>query len=493
MARPGTEITARDTSPPRSAPTDTGVWFVTGIAEAGPSTAQHITSLDAFTDIYGGRVSYSVLYDSLETFFNEGGSSAYVARVSGPTPVKASANVFDQSGSTNPADRSLIATAKHAGEWYNSINVETTGGAGASDPFVVIISHDTDGTLETSPSLATRAEAVTWSAGSDYVDLTLGASAENPRAQGPTSFTSGADDHASITETEWTAALVQFQSTLGPGQVSAPGRSTSASHVALAAHALANGRVALCDAADVDDTGKSTLTTAVATDQTALTQAQERVSALLAGWTNIEGLVASTTRSVPPSATYAGLIARNDAVNDPGQAAAGVNGRSLTALEVRCEFSDDDYEDLNEAQVNMLRPFAQYDGEVRAYGYRTMALKASNPNHWQLSGARLFMAIRARGEEIAEHYVFGQIDGRGHLLSAYAGELTGMLVEFYNADALYGDTPAEAFAVSVGPDVNPVAQLADGIVKAVISIRVSPFGELVRLEIVKRSLTESLV
>lgn len=485
--RPGTLITARDTPAPRaSAPTDTGGWFVTGLAEQGPITPQRVTSLQRFKRVYGNRVSYSVLYDSLDAFFTEGGSVAYVARVQGPAPVRATGSLYDQLGSA-VGDVALSVAAKYAGDYYNNLRVQVTG----TGPYTITVSHVTDGTLETSPSLADRAAAVTWSALSSWVDIALGVSNELPRAQGPTALTGGTDDRASVTETQWTAALTQFAATLGPGQVSAPGRSTTAAYSALLAHAEAYNRVALLDSADVTSADRSSLIASAAALQAL--GAGVRYGGLHAPWVNIAGLVASTTRAVPASAVKAGLIARNDAVNDPGQAADGVNGRSAAAISVRAAFTDDDYEALNAGAVNLFRAFPQYGGEVRAYGDRSLADKDTYPLYWQLPWARLFMAVRAQGQDIAEHYVFSQVDGRGHTLAAYAGELTGMLLELYNADAFYGDSPAEAFNVNVGSAVNTIGDIADGNIRAVISVRMSPFSELVRLEITRRSITESVV
>jgi hypothetical protein len=484
--RPGVEYLSRDNAPPRSAPTDTGTWFATGLTDKGaPADAlTPITSLSKFEDVFGGRVSYSVLYDSLDTFFREGGSVAHVARVLGPAPVSATASLYDAVGSL-VSDESLIAAAKSAGEWGNALNVEVTV---TGTDFVVIVSHDTDGVLDTSPLLADRAAAVTWAAASNYIRFTLGASAEDPRAQGPTSLAGGSDDRAAVTETQWTGALTQFTAALGPGQVSAPGRTTTAAHAALLAHARVYNRVGLLDTADA-----ASKTTLIAAGNALTALADARYGGLFAPWVTIGGLVANTTRTVPPAAVVAGVVARSDVSNDPGQAPAGVNGVSFTALGVTSTFSDTDVTDLNADNVNQLRAFAQYGGEVRVYGWRSGADKDAAPLHWQLSDARLVMAIRAKAEDIAERYVFGQDDGRGLLLSDFAGELIGMLVPFYVAGGLYGDTPDEAFQVNASPAVNPSTDRAAGIIKAVVSLRVSPFAELVKLEVVKTSINESLV
>jgi len=94
--RPGVQVQVLTTPPPRSSPTDTGVWFVTGTSDQGRIDAPIlINSMSDFIRLLGPRTSYSVLYDALDVFFREGGGTAYVARVVGPTPVVAFRNLVD--------------------------------------------------------------------------------------------------------------------------------------------------------------------------------------------------------------------------------------------------------------------------------------------------------------------------------------------------------------------------------------------------------------
>ena len=50
----------------------------------------------------------------------------------------------------------------------------------------------------------------------------------------------------------------------------------------------------------------------------------------------------------------------------------------------------------------------------------------------------------------------------------------------------------EAYVVNVGPSVNTPATIADGQLCAVLSVRMSPHAELVRIQIVKYPTTVSL-
>jgi hypothetical protein len=475
MARPGTIVTTREDAPPRSAPTETGVWFVAGLAERGPTTPKVVTSLDGFRRIYGQRVSYGLLADALEAFFHDGGSRAWVARVVGPAAVAATADLPGTGGAT------LVASAKGPGEHGNALTVDISAGDTA-DTFVVTV-KDGATVLDRSPELDDDQAAVAWSDGSAYVTLAKGAGTGDPTV-GSVPLAGGSDDRNAIVEAQWTAALDRFDADLGPGQVSLPGRTTGAAHAALLAHAGTHNRIALLDAPNTVTVG--TLTSAATA---ARASGNSRFGALLAPWGIAPGVVPGTTRLVPLSAVQAALIARGDAGGSPNRAAAGGRGESNYLLGVTQAWTDGEREVLNEAGVNVSR---NVFGGIRAYGYRTLADPIGDVAWLELGNARLFMAIRAKGAAIAENYVFGEIDGRGITAAQFAGDLVGMLIPYYESGSLYGSTPGEAFSVDVGAQVNTPESIANRELRAVISVRVSHFAELVAIEIAKVPTTEAI-
>lgn len=281
-------------------------------------------------------------------------------------------------------------------------------------------------------------------------------------------------------------ALTLFTDDLGPGQVSVPGRSAPATHAALALHADLNNRVAILDA--VNTSVVATLTAAVTI--AGVTATQEHSIALFAGWSTVAGVTPNTTRTIPPSPIVAGVIARNDAAGVvQNQPSAGHYGISQEAISVTPALTDAEYATLNTNGVNMLR---LVQGDVRIYGYRTLSDPTSDPNWLLLSNIRVIMAIQAIVDAVAERFVFRQIDGKGLTIAEYGGALTGAILPFYLKGALYGDTPAEAFTVNVGSTVNTPATIAAGQLKAVISLKVSPYAEEVVIELVKTNITETL-
>src|SRR5690606_26180122 len=111
LMRPGVIVRDAERATPASAPTDIGQWFAVGIAERGPANVPvRVTSLTQFERTFGPRDPGSPLFDAMETFFREGGGSAYVARVVGPSAT-ASTVTLDDAGS----DPSLTVTASSPG------------------------------------------------------------------------------------------------------------------------------------------------------------------------------------------------------------------------------------------------------------------------------------------------------------------------------------------------------------------------------------------
>jgi hypothetical protein len=479
LIRPGVVVSQRATPPPRSAPIDTGTWFVTGLADQGPLVPTLITSLAEFEANFGPRVSYSLLYDSIDTYFREGGGSVYVSRVVGPAAVIATKNLLDAGAAT-----SLVITAIGPGAYGNSIKIAVSAGIGAGT-FVLTVSDINNVVLETSPDLIDTQAAVDWASNSNYIRATLGASVNDPAVAAASALAGGTDDRAAITDTQWQAALDRMSKDLGPGQVSAPGRTTDTGHTQLYAHAANNRRVAIIDLPD--SATAATLKTSV----NAARLGNQRWGACFAPWDIVPGVIAGTTRKVPPSARVAGNISRNDRANNPNTPAAGDLGQALFATGLsQPSWDDPARQDLNNNGVNL--SVVKFGG-VRTYGWRSGVDANADPDWRDFGNARLFMAIASQGDAIGETFLFDEIDGQGHTLSAFGGALTAMMMDYWVADALYGVTPQEAFFVDVGPTVNTPETIANDELHAVIATRMSPMGELVVIEIVKTRITQGVV
>lgn len=478
--RPGVSVTSSAAPPPRGFAINTGTWFVVGNAEKGPvDRAVEIRNLNDYTRIFGARTvgaqTYG-LYDALQTAFREGVVRAYVARVSGSSAVAASKTLLDASAGT-----SLKFTANSPGIWANSISIAVVAGVTAGTFIVVLTQGGVE--IERSPELADQAAATNWTSQFGVLTIPGGASALDPAVLAATALTGGADDNAGITDSQRQAALALFTRDLGPGQVSIPGSTAAGNRTALQAHALAYNRFALLDPTDTGT--KATLVT----EATGLRGADKECSAIAgAPWVKTPGLVTNTKRIVPPSALAAGLIARSDSTKSPNEPAAGLNGLARYVIDLtQPSWSDLDRDELNSASVNVIRA---YRNEIALYGARTLG----DPNgQWTgVGNVRLRMKIVAEAELIAESFLFRQIDGKGYAVADFAGALRGLLGGFYRDGALFGPTEDEAFIVDTGDTVNTPTTLANNELRAIISVRMSPFAELVSIEIVKTAITEQI-
>ena len=465
MPRPGTDIYIVDEAAAGGAILDTGQAFFAGQTERGPSDrAERITSPAQYTSRFGGRSGGSLMADAVAVYFSEGGGVLYVSRAVG-----------DGAELATKAFGSMTADAASAGTWGNTVEVESV------DPLVpaggaVVLVVSVDGVeTERSPMLTNADAAAAWSQSSDLIRLTKGADNVVPPS-GTTAALAGGVDGSAPDATALGDALARFGSGLGPGQVAAPGLTSSEVHEALAAHVDASRRVALLDLPDSPDP----LVLGGAVADLRATEGV-RFCAAFAPWAIYPGPGGSQI-TVPYSAVEAALIAQADRITgNPNQPAAGTNGTCRYALGLAQEFTDAQREALNEQGVCMAKLVY---GNVRTYGYRTAA--GPEDTNWVWFGnSRVVMAVAHESEAIAENYVLRQIDGRGQIFAALETDLRGICLRYFNAGALYGAEPAEAFSVDTGSGVNTIDTIKGGEIRAVVRLKCSPAAEWVVIEIVK--------
>jgi phage tail sheath protein FI len=337
--------------------------------------------------------------------------------------------------------------------------------------------------VEQSPDLFTQADAVTWAAAnSQYVSVAIGASANNPQTGGAAAaLSAGNDDRTNITDAQWLNALNLFAKDYGPGQVSAPGRTTTAGYNQLLDHAAANFRTAILDA-------PNTPTAATLTAISAATGANEQYGGLFAPWLIAPGVIAGTTRTVPPSGLVAGAIARSDPANGPGAPAAGNNGIGQFVNNISQPAWDDTTRNtLNNAGVNVIRLIA---GQVKIFGWRSLANPNVSPGWVNLGTVRYLQNLSSRAWRAGQGYLFQLIDGQGHTIARYVSALTALLLADWNSGQIYGASSADAFLVDAGPTVNTPTTLSQNMLIANIAVRPSPMAELIKIQIVNVPITQ---
>jgi hypothetical protein len=506
MPRPGVTITTSAAAAAATPGQRLGTWMVAAETQRGPlvpDPTAPLRSLADYTRIYGGRDatigSVALTYDAVEAYFRAGGSAMLLSRVVGPTAVVASYTIVDRATPT-PAS-TIKVSARGPGAWPNTRMKVCVANGASTSTFVITILVD-DVAVEVSPDLASPTEAVTWGTRSSYVTVSDLASAtaapnNNPAVTSATALASGADDIASITDTHWTAALNALPASWGPGLVTKLGVTTAAGHAGTMVHAAACNRLALLDG--VTASSQATLTTLAQTVQGAATAPEYGM--LLAPWLTIppaSGAVAN--RHVPPSAVAAGLISAQVTTGPAGKAAAGPNGQALWVLDtapitsggVGQTFTDAERDALSgNASVNVLRRAysASANPPVELYGYSTLGTLS---NGWRDAASQLLrLRITDELQLLAEQFIFQVLDGRGHTITAFGGAIAGIMQQHWEADELYGDTPADAYSVDVS-SVNTPDTLAAGYLNARVNIRTTRTAEFLAIDVVKVPINQSL-
>lgn len=164
-------VTVTDTEVPAATfnPFDTGSAFMVGLGDWGSSTtpaAVHSQS-DVSASIGPRSATNAELWDSCDAFFREGGGTAYLGRVVGPSTTAANLTLLD--GSSN---NSVIIDATYVGAYGNDIQVKVTNN---SSNVVVTLSDTFGNTLAVSPALTTVSAVANWLTSTGYVSGTVGA------------------------------------------------------------------------------------------------------------------------------------------------------------------------------------------------------------------------------------------------------------------------------------------------------------------------------
>lgn len=475
MALPAVTVSRRTEPPPRAQPTDTGLAYVTGITERGPTGAvREVRNLTQFVAAYGGRQTYSGLYDWLDTYFHEGGSRALISRKVGPSPVKASRALSDGSGTA------VTAVAREYGAHANTWTIATVLSAGSVTYTLVGTEGDGTAFTETYGPYATVADLITADPFT-HITFTLGTGVD-PITAGAAALSGGTDDHTNITQTQTNTARTYFAVDYGPGQSVDTDVTSTAGHAALIAAADGKNRVALLDYADTATA--ATITAALTTDQ-AVTGSHS--AAGYVNWLTIPPVPGSTAvRTVPPSALVAAVMARNDgqglSVNEPPSGKNGI-ARWVTGT-TQAAWSDTDRAALNTLGGNAI--IDRISTGVTIFGARTMANPTTDRWTW-VPNARFYGSIVAQSNGIGDEYVVGRLNR--HRLASFEKDLVGLLKGYWPED-LVGDSPADAFAVDTSENTDTTMEA--GQLLATLSLRIAGVAEVVTIQIVKVALTETV-
>ena len=475
--------------------------FIVGTAQRGPTGEYKL--VESFTQaeaIYGGYESTSTLYDHLRTFFEEGGTRAYVVRVTGPSASSA-ANLTFTDGSVT----ALTFAQVGAGNWSDTLGVEIIDGILNDTRRVevtyggerVFLSADLD-------SNAAIKEALDASAG-NYLTTTVNEAADLVQVTAATTFSAlGNHNNANVTDGALTGALSLFVPELGAGVVSIPdteaGLIDSPPDVweALRNHALENNRLAYCafaEGSDIDTPSTGAIALLEAGDNdgysfygTGSDSRKTDASCMAFYWPWVEipnGTGGS--RLLSPETFAAAARCRAHVETGPWRPSAGVisASRFVSGLEFSVDSTASD--NANRARINPLRII---EGGVRVYGARSISADETNWRYITFRDTLNFIVVAA--ERRLEPFIFNMIDARNAVFSDISAALVNLLEPIRAAGGIYEGENDRGYTVEVSDALNPQAQLAQGIIAAKVGVRISSVGETINLLITKSNLTTAV-
>lgn len=482
---PGVVVTtAVRTGPTNAQVTPTATLFVAGVTERGPEgKAIAVNSIAEYETVYGGYTSSGWVHQTLTSFFEEGGSRAYVSRV---IPDDAAAATLDLDNAT--ADVCMTLTAAGEGTWANSGGLKAAVvNTGSAFKVSILLGAET---VYTSSSHTTVSDAVDEINGSAlaglYVTAAIGANSGLPVTLAASNFVGGANGGA-LDDGDLEEALAFFIDSYGPGAVAAPGFYSSDNYDKLIAHAVAYGRIALLGFDRDDDA-----TAAASTAEGYADVVGAEYAAFFYPWVKVpngnltsvipcEGYVAAKRAKVHnesgPWSAYAGAVTESKFVTAPYVVLSAANENTLVASAVN--------------------PIKLVNGTTRIYGARSVSSDTANFRF--INGRETLNYVVYEARQSLEALVFQPIDGRRALFARIASTLTAIMDRIRQAGGVYeaidanGKLVDPGYSVVVNDSLNPVSQLASGTIKARVGARISSIGETIEVEIVKSNLTASLV
>ncbi len=188
-------------------------------------------------------------------------------------------------------------------------------------------------------------------------------------------------------------------------------------------------------------------------------------AALYFPWISISNPLASGRILVPPSGHTAGVYANSD--NNFGVFRAPANESIVSALDLETVVTDDEQGPLNELGINVIRAFKGQG--IKIWGARTIA--PQDVTQWRFVNVRrLLIFIEKSIQEGTRFAVFEP--NNLTLWQTLKRLVSAFLRDQWEAGALFGDTPDQAYRVRVDETLNPPETRALG--QLIIQVTVVP-------------------
>lgn len=481
---PGVVVTtAVRTGPSTTNVAASSTYFLVGTAERGPTNAARlINSAAEFETWYGGYNASYTLQQQVKTYFEEGGARCYVARVVGGS-VTSGTLTLQGTGSVN----ALRLDATNPGAWSADVSAEVVVNGSFFSVRIYFKGAAVYSTGDVSTASAAADKINSAAAVAPYVTATVLSGSLALLARVVTPLSTGTNGTAP-TAANYVTGLDLFGYDLGAGAVAIPGQTGSTIFDGLRTHAVANNRIALCAFA----AGASTTDATSGAALYATTTGAEYMG-FYYPYVNVPGDGGVTLTISPESYVAAKRAVAHNSIG-PWQAGAGVISTAKWVTGLAAAINKTAGDTLDAGRVNAIRII---QGSVRVYGARSAS---SNEDNWRYITLRdTINNIVVESERRLEDLVLTTIDGRRSIFGKAEARLVALLEPMRKAGGLYeaydanGNMIDPGYSVKVTDANNPVAQLASGLVKVNVGVRVSSVGDQIQVTVTKSNLTNSVV
>jgi len=489
---PGVTIsTAVRTGPTNATVRSSSQLFIAGFAERGPvGSVVTVQSLEEFESRFGGYVSTAYLHPTVQAFFEEGGTRAQVSRVVGSGATEGFEVLSD-----SETDPTIKVWALGEGTWSTGLEIQVVDtDATLADSVAIKIWHNDTLLINTGAktTVAGLINAINTGVSSSLYVYAVDLASENvnplPVVSARSAFSEGAAGSAAVLA-DYSTALELFDDSYGDGAVSIPETSLETVQKALVDHANTNNRLAILHSS-------SSATSGDAIDDAAAITAYDNAehAAYYFPWVYVPTAVSGVSRLIPPDGYVAAKRALAHNQTGPHQPAAGLLSKARFVSGVASDVDAAAGDTLDEAGVNAIRIIAN---SVRIYGARSCSSDSANFRYYTAQDVLNTVVVQAYSQ--LDDLLFSVINGRNtvygdvqsRLISLLEGlRLLGALYEAYDAN---GNKTDIGYTVKCNASINPITQVANGIIKAEVGVRVSSIGDRINVTIVKSNLTTSVV
>lgn len=461
--------------PIQAVSTSTGAMIgVTARGQVG--VPQLVTSWTDFVNKYAGGLNTPFLKNSdlpnaVYGFFQNGGSRLYVVRVASPSAVEAKCLLTDDG---------LEVSAKDCGAWANdNLKVKVTTGVGSTFNVTVYMRNEI---VEVFENLSNSKDHEDYFV--DVINETSAFIKIDPTTDkslvttvGTISFAGGDDNFASITNSDYTGdkGLLALDLITDVNIIAIPGKSAE-KEVGTALLGYADNRN---DCFAILDSPKGATVELVKSHREKLGGTN---GAIYYPWGKIIdplGRNSSSLKLCPPSGHIMGLYARTDLSRGVYKAPAGEEAvlRGFSDLETTIPYNVIDV--LNPLGINTI--IAKPNVGIVVWGARGLA---SDPAKRYISDVRYDLMVRKSVYNGTQWAIFEPNDST--LWDKVDTSLRSFLDLQWRSGALRGSTSDEAYYVKCDSELNPEANINNGLLVAEIGYAKQKPAEFVVVKIVQK-------